>query len=81
MKGQLSAEMLILIAVVLAVVAIVAIQLLGTAKTTAGEVQNKAGTIMKVTDDAIKASEGQYCNTPEVTCQSGLSCTDNICTK
>ena len=61
MKGQLSAEMLILIAVVLAVVAIVAIQILGSAKETSANVQNQTNKLNKITSESVKSDVGGYC--------------------
>jgi len=73
MKGQLSAEMLILIAVVLAVVAIAAMQMLGSAKSTSDKIENQTENVGRITDAAVKSQEGEYCF--EVSdCRSGLSC-------
>lgn len=73
MKGQLSAEMLILIAVILAIVAIAAIQLMGTAKETSSNIQNQTERLNKMTIEAIKSPEGGYCFGDE-DCQDGLDC-------
>ncbi|MFA5077039.1 MAG: class III signal peptide-containing protein [Candidatus Micrarchaeia archaeon] len=51
MKGQLSAEMIILLAVVLAVVAIVAIQLTNTAQNASGAVENQSNKILERTGE------------------------------
>jgi uncharacterized protein (UPF0333 family) len=61
MKGQLSAEMLILIVVILAIVAIAATQLMGTAKETGGNIQNQTDRINRVTAEALKGQEGESC--------------------
>ncbi len=82
MKGQLSAEMLILIAVILAVVAIVAIQILGAAKQTGEKIGNQTDRLDRMTDEAIKAPEGGFClEEDEDPCQQGLRCVDNRCVR
>lgn len=79
MRGQLSAEMLILIVVVLAVVAIAATQLMGSAKETSKNIQNQSDRINLMTAEAIKSAEGEYCMYDE-DCREGLSCQDYRCT-
>ena len=71
MKGQLSAEMLILIAVVLAVVAIAAMQMIGTAKDTSGNIKNQTENLNKITAQAIKSPQGGYCFTDD-DCQQDI---------
>lgn len=61
MKGQLSAEMLILIVVILAIVAIAAMQLMGTAKETSGNIKNQTERINRLTSEALKGQEGESC--------------------
>lgn len=73
MKGQLSAEMLILIAVILAIVAIAAIQLMGTAKETSGNIENQTQRLNQMTSEAVKSPAGGYCFSDD-DCQSGLRC-------
>ncbi len=78
MKGQLSAEMLVLIVVVFSIVAIAAIQLVGTAKQTGADIQNQSHRLGNMTSEAIKSSEGGYCISDE-DCRNGLSCLDYVC--
>ena len=78
MKGQLSAEMLILVAVVLAIVAIAAFQLIGTAKDTSGNIQNQTNRINGLTDQAVKSNEGSYC-VSTTDCASDLRCEGSHC--
>lgn len=51
MRGQLSAEMLILITVVLAIVAIAASQLLSTAEETATDIEESGEQLGKIADN------------------------------
>lgn len=63
-KGQLSAEMLILLAVILAVVLLVASQLLKTANNASGKVDEKSQAVFEKSDAAIEAAKGNagdYC--------------------
>jgi len=78
MRGQLSAEMLVLIVVVFAIVAIAAIQLVGTAKQTGANIQNQTSRLSNMTSDAIKSSEGGYCISDD-DCRDGISCQDYVC--
>jgi hypothetical protein len=80
MKGQLSAEMLILIAVILAIVAIAANQMIGTAKSTSSNIGNQTDHINEMTKEAIKSPRGGYCFTDD-DCESSLSCdlADKVC--
>ncbi len=73
MKGQLSAEMLILIVVVLAVVAIAATQMLGTAKETQKGIGEQTKRIGQMAAESVKSEEGGYCAAPE-DCREGLGC-------
>jgi uncharacterized protein (UPF0333 family) len=77
MKGQLSAEMLILIVVILAVVAIVASQLLSTAQAGGDQVKSQGDSILGKADAASKAKQGEFCVKAE-DCLSG-SCYQNSC--
>ncbi len=79
MKGQLSAEMLILITVVLAVVAIVAVQMMGTAQKTGESVQRQADILGNRTMEAMKVPPGGYCSRPGESdeCQDGSACGDD----
>ncbi|MBU1166067.1 hypothetical protein KKF81_03895, partial [Candidatus Micrarchaeota archaeon] len=61
MRGQLSAEMLILIVVVMAVVGIAAVQLVGSAKETSKQISDKTQELTdKLADDEIKSPDGGY---------------------
>lgn len=71
MKGQLSAEMLILIVVVLAVLAIVATQVLGIAQQGSEQVGKESKDIFQRAADT-KLSEGS-------TCQEDEECASNYC--
>ncbi|MFH0884100.1 MAG: hypothetical protein V1861_00130 [Candidatus Micrarchaeota archaeon] len=73
MKGQLSAEMLILIVVVLAVVAIAATQMMGTAKETQKGIGEQTKRISQMAAESVKSEEGDYC-TESTDCREGLSC-------
>lgn len=77
MKGQLSAEMLILIVVILAVVAIIANQLIGTAQKTSASIGTQSTAILERTNEAVKATPGDFCVKSE-DCKSGR-CNDNVC--
>jgi uncharacterized protein (UPF0333 family) len=72
MKGQLSAEMLILIAVVLAVVAIVAMQLLKTGQSTSETIGNQSQNIIDTANTYSKGKTGAACTKPE-------QCLSNSC--
>ena len=75
MRGQLSAEMMILIVVVLAIVAIAATQLLGSAQEAAGQISNQTGELTVKTNAAMKSGKGEFCVVPE-DCEEGLTCSD-----
>lgn len=62
MKGQLSAEMLILVAVIIAVVAIAATQLMGTAKKTGKQLEDQAEDVLSRTENAMKANADEFCS-------------------
>ena len=61
MKGQLSAEMLILIAVVIAIVAIAATRLMDTAQDSSKTVEEQSGTMLETSKEAMKAQSGEFC--------------------
>lgn len=73
-KGQLSAEMLILIVVVLAVLAILATQMLGTAKEGSAKVSEGSQDIFDKASGQIKAKSGSSCVVDD-DCESG-ACLD-----
>jgi uncharacterized protein (UPF0333 family) len=80
MRGQLSAEMLILITVVLAVVAIVAMQMIGTAEKTGATLGNQTDMLSQRTMEAMKSPENGLCMEEDGSdCQAGLVCIDNRC--
>jgi len=71
MRGQLSAEMLILITVVLAIVAIAASQLLTTAEETATGINKSSQTLsgmVTVCDETEDCPAGYSCNVDEHEC-------------
>ncbi len=80
MKGQLSAEMLILIVVVMAVVAIVAGQMMGTAKDMSGNISDQTARIGLMASESMKSDEGGFCIEPE-DCMDGLKCLEHRCEK
>src|SRR3989338_2907794 len=78
MKGQLSAEMLILIVVVLAVVALVASQLMKTGEETSKAIEESSGKIINATEVNLKKSAGASC-TENKECKSDYCSTDDTC--
>ena len=78
MKGQLSAEMLVLIVVVLAIVAIASMQLVGTAKETSTNIGKQTEKLNEISQQAIKSEDGGFCFSEE-DCKDGLTCTENRC--
>ncbi|MBN2478267.1 class III signal peptide-containing protein [Candidatus Micrarchaeota archaeon] len=70
MKGQLSAEMLILLAVVLAIVALVAYQLVGTAEKAQQSVNTQSEELLEDVDSFSKGDAGDFCTSDE-DCKSG----------
>lgn len=59
MKGQLSAEMIILVAVVLAVVAIVAVSITKAAEKGSESVENRTDEIIKKSGEAANAAQAE----------------------
>jgi len=78
MKGQLSAEMLILIVVVMAVVAIAASQMMGTAKDMSGNISEQTNRIGLMASESMKSGEGGFCIN-ESDCMDGLTCPEHRC--
>ena len=78
MKGQLSAEMLLMIVVVLAIAAIAANQLLGSAKDTSANIDNQTERINTMTAEAMKSQEGESCISDD-DCREGLICRGYRC--
>jgi len=70
--------MLILIVVVLAVVAIAANQLMGSAKETSKNIQNQTDRLNIMTAESVKSAEGEYCIYDD-DCREGLSCQNYRC--
>lgn len=70
MRGQLSAEMLILIAVVIAVVAIAASRLITTARNSSDNVGQQGGEISQMANQSLKGKSGDFCTEP-TQCLSG----------
>jgi hypothetical protein len=70
--------MLVLIVVVFAIVAIAAMQLVGTAKQTGANIQNQTARLSNMTSEAIKSKPGGYCISPD-DCEGGESCDSYIC--
>lgn len=81
-KGQLSAEMLILLAVILALVLLVASQLLKTANTASDKIEKNSQSVFDKSDAAVAAAKGNagdYCVGND-DCKSGFcSSTDGKC--
>ena len=86
MRGQLSAEMLILIVVVLAVVALAASQLMKTGQTASSNIENQSDTLFWKSGQEVKSDVGEPCRDGTNTkgedyddCKEGLSCDNNKC--
>ena len=78
MRGQLSAEMLIMLVVILAIVAIAATQLIGSAKETSENIGSQTEKLNEMTKDSIKSEEGDFCIIDD-DCRGGLNCENNRC--
>lgn len=78
MRGQLSAEMLVLIVVVLSVVGIASLQLVGAAKETGGNMEEQTERLNLMTKEAIKSPEGGYCISDD-DCAQGYRCDSYRC--
>jgi uncharacterized protein (UPF0333 family) len=79
MKGQVSAEMLILLAVVIAIVAIAASYLISVSKSAGESVQNQTSSILSETKDiTAKGNPGDPCVDKE-DCKSNVCGSDNRC--
>ena len=78
MKGQLSAEMLILVAVVLAIVAVVAVQLMSTVEETTGKVDEESDRVLEEIDEFSLGDDGDPC-VSDAGCKESLSCVEGIC--
>ncbi len=78
MRGQLSAEMLILIVVVIAVIAIAASQLMKTADNTAGRIDAQSDKLLNKTEMALKGKPGSICAAAD-DCLSDICNSDYRC--
>jgi len=77
MKGQISAEMLIILAIVIAVAVVLASQLLKSTKTMSASINESTSTIKSQTE-ALK--EGMYCE-HHSDCGPGMICENHVCKK
>lgn len=80
MKGQVSAEMLILLAVVVAIVAIAATYLMNAGKGAGEQVESQTNSTLGKVSDMSKGEEGDYCVEGERDCRSGVCGSDGKCT-
>jgi uncharacterized protein (UPF0333 family) len=81
MKGQVSAEMLILLAVVVAIVAIAATYLMNAGKTAGEQVKSQTNTTLTQVGELSKGDTGDYC-APSLEgsdCKSGTCGSDSKC--
>lgn len=76
-KGQVSAEMLLVLVVIVAVVAIVATQLIGGAKETGAKITNMTEKVIEKAEGSVSVGPGGYC-IEDSDCQSGR-CVENRC--
>lgn len=79
MKGQVSAEMLIMLAVIVAVVAIAAAYLVGLGKDAGEKVQEGGQDILEGVEEASKGDTGDPCLEDD-DCKSGNCDSSNRCT-
>ena len=77
MKGQLSAEMLLLIVVLLAVVAIVATHVMSSAKEAGSQITEQSEELYEKIDTGMCSEDGEPCVTDDDCCSGG--CTDYRC--
>jgi hypothetical protein len=77
-KGQLSAEMLVLMVVILGVVMLAASQIIGSARETSEGIGNHTKKLNAIAEEGMKSSEGAFCFEDE-DCRQGLSCMENRC--
>jgi len=61
MKAQLSAEMLILIVVIIAVIALAASQLFKTTEKTGETIEKQSNVVLERSEGAVKAKSGEFC--------------------
>ncbi len=60
-KGQLSAEMLILIVVVIAIIALVASQLTKTSEKAGNTIEEQSNVMLTRSEAAVKGKAGEFC--------------------
>ena len=75
MKGQVSAEMLILLAVVIAIVALAASALMKTADDSSKAVETRAQGVLNSTNGLDNCAQCTY----DYQCDTGESCTSGCC--
>lgn len=75
-KGQLSAEMLILIVVVIAIIALVASQLTKTSEKASNAIDEQSDVMLSRSEAAVKAKPGEFC-TEDMHCLSESCDTNN----
>ncbi|MBI5223564.1 hypothetical protein HY990_04020 [Candidatus Micrarchaeota archaeon] len=78
MKGQLSAEMMILIVVIISLIAIVAIQLLSSAKESSSNFQSQSDRLSNITSNAVRSDLDGPCLEND-DCKIGLMCVRSRC--
>ncbi|MEM4348587.1 MAG: type II secretion system protein [Candidatus Anstonellaceae archaeon] len=71
MKAQLSAEMLIVLVVILGVAVLVASVMIRSANKAAEKVEQKAEALFNATDTSLKGATGAYC-VSDSDCASGI---------
>jgi len=78
MRGQLSAEMLVVLVLVLGLAIFLASVMFKSAGQAAGKIEEKTGTVLEAGEKNItKSSSGQYC-VEDADCESGY-CTASRC--
>jgi len=76
MKGQVSAEMLILLAVVIAIVALAASALMKTAEQSRDSVTSRTNDVLTNTNDVANC---RACTNAQLDCASGETCDSGCC--
>jgi uncharacterized protein (UPF0333 family) len=80
MKGQLSAEMLILIAVIIAVVAIAATRLIDTAQDSSESIDTQSEQMLDKTKHAVRGKAGDFCTVDEDCISESCNVGEYVCT-
>jgi len=78
MKGQISAEMLIILALVVVIALLVASQLLGLVNFFGAKVSNKTIELDGILDEGSCINSGLFCSSDSNCCDN--SCVNNVCT-